>query len=36
MNKRLAILTLAALPLTGVAAPETYKLDPYHTYPNFA
>lgn len=35
MNKRLAILTLAALPLTGVAAPETYKLDPYHTYPNF-
>ena len=33
---RLAVALLAlALPLTAVAAPETYTLDPYHTYPNF-
>ena len=33
---RLAVALLAlALPLTAVAAPETYTLDPFHTYPNF-
>jgi polyisoprenoid-binding protein YceI len=25
-----------ALPLTAVSAPESYTLDPYHTYPHFA
>lgn len=31
-----ALASLAfALPLTAAAAPETYTLDPYHTYPNF-
>ena len=30
-----ALLTLT-LPLAALAAPETYVLDPYHTYPNFA
>ena len=33
-------LTLGALalvlPLAAVSAPETYKLDPHHTYPHFA
>jgi polyisoprenoid-binding protein YceI len=34
---RLAVVLLAlALPLAAVAAPETYTLDPYHTYPNFS
>ena len=34
---RLALALLAiVLPLTAAAAPETYTLDPYHTYPNFA
>ena len=34
---RLAHALLALLlPLTAIAAPETYTLDPYHTYPNFA
>ncbi|TSA10363.1 MAG: polyisoprenoid-binding protein [Betaproteobacteria bacterium] len=33
---RLAIaLLISALPLAATAAPETYILDPYHTYPNF-
>jgi len=31
----LAVLALT-LPLIAHAAPETYVLDPYHTYPNFA
>ena len=31
----LALLSLA-LPLAAAAAPESYILDPYHTYPNFA
>jgi len=34
---RLAVALLAlTVPLTAVAAPETYALDPYHTYPNFS
>ena len=34
---RLAVALLAlALPLAAVAAPETYTMDPYHTYPNFS
>ncbi len=37
MRHRLAVACcLVALPLTALAAPETYTLDPYHTYPNFA
>ena len=33
--KLLAVLCFAALPLTAAAAPESYTLDPYHTFPNF-
>jgi len=34
---RFAIGALAlAVPLIAAAAPETYKLDPHHTYPHFA
>ena len=35
MKKGLVVLTLVALPLTGYAAPESYTIDPLHTYPNF-
>lgn len=35
MKKGLVVLTLAALPLSGYAAPESYTIDPLHTYPNF-
>jgi polyisoprenoid-binding protein YceI len=38
MNKPLAlaaIAAMAALPLMAAAAPETYPLDPLHSYPNF-
>jgi polyisoprenoid-binding protein YceI len=35
MSKRLAILLLAIMPVAAVAAPESYTLDPYHTFPNF-
>ena len=35
MSKRHAVLFLAALPIAAVAAPETFTLDPYHTFPNF-
>jgi polyisoprenoid-binding protein YceI len=35
MPKRLAALVLVAFPLAAAAAPESYTLDPYHTYPNF-
>jgi polyisoprenoid-binding protein YceI len=38
MNRTLALVTLAAaaaLPLGAAAAPETFPLDPLHTYPNF-
>ena len=34
---RFALGALAlAVPLVAAAAPETYKLDPHHTYPHFA
>jgi len=34
---RVALGSLAlALPLAAAAVPETYTLDPYHTYPHFA
>jgi polyisoprenoid-binding protein YceI len=35
MPKCLAALVLVAFPLAATAAPESYTLDPYHTYPNF-
>lgn len=35
LKPALASLVLA-VPLTAAAAPETYTLDPYHTYPNFS
>lgn len=35
MKKGLVVLILAALPLSGYAAPESYTIDPLHTYPNF-
>ena len=35
MNRTLAVLALAALPFAVQAAPESYTVDPYHTYPNF-
>ncbi|MFO1311578.1 MAG: YceI family protein [Burkholderiales bacterium] len=35
MLKPLAAAVALALPLVATAAPETYTIDPYHTYPNF-
>ena len=35
MSKMLAVLTIAAFPLAASAAPESYTLDSYHTFPNF-
>ena len=35
MPKTLVVLCFAALPLTAAAAPESYTLDPYHTFANF-
>jgi polyisoprenoid-binding protein YceI len=35
MPKCLAALVLVTFPLAAAAAPESYTLDPYHTYPNF-
>jgi len=35
MSRLAAALLALALPLTAVAAPETYTLDPFHTFPNF-
>jgi polyisoprenoid-binding protein YceI len=35
MSKPLAALVLAAVPLAANAAPESYTVDPYHTFPNF-
>ena len=35
MNRTLAVLALATLPFAVQAAPESYTVDPYHTYPNF-
>src|SRR4051812_29212858 len=33
--KRFAIAVLAAAPVVAFAAPESYTIDPYHTYPYF-
>lgn len=35
MSKRIAALALAAFPFAVMAAPDSYTLDPYHTFPNF-
>ena len=35
MSKTLAVLCLAAVPFAAAAAPESYTIDPYHTFPNF-
>jgi polyisoprenoid-binding protein YceI len=35
MSKLAAAVLIAALPLAAAAAPETYTLDPYHTYAHF-
>ena len=35
MSKRLFALMFAACPLAVMAAPESYTLDPFHTFPNF-
>ena len=35
MSKTTLALLLAALPFTAAAAPESYTVDPYHTFPNF-
>src|SRR5258705_6075466 len=34
-NKFTAGLIAAALPLTAVAAPESFTIDPYHSFPYF-
>ena len=36
MKKMLLAAVSMLLPLAASAAPETYPLDPYHTYPHFA
>lgn len=35
MRKHLVAAAFLALPVVAFAAPESYTLDPYHTYPNF-
>jgi polyisoprenoid-binding protein YceI len=35
MKKQLAALIACAVPALATAAPESYTLDPFHTYPNF-
>jgi len=35
MSRFAPALLAFTLPLTAMAAPETYTLDPYHTFPNF-
>lgn len=35
MSKLAIAVVIAALPLAAAAAPETYTLDPYHTYAHF-
>ena len=35
MNRLAVALLAAALPLTAVAAPENYTIDPTHTYPHW-
>ncbi|MCX7151548.1 MAG: YceI family protein [Proteobacteria bacterium] len=32
---KLAVALMAALPVVAFAAPESYTMDPYHTYPQF-
>jgi polyisoprenoid-binding protein YceI len=34
--KRLIALMFAALPVAALAAPESYTIDSYHTFPNFS
>jgi polyisoprenoid-binding protein YceI len=36
MSHRFLTLALLAVPLAAAAAPDTYTLDPFHTFPNFA
>lgn len=36
MSKRLAAFLFAILPVGALAAPESFTLDPYHTFPNFS
>lgn len=36
MLKRIAAVSLIAIPVAALAAPESFTIDPYHTYPNFA
>ena len=36
MSKRLIALMFAALPVAALAAPESYTIDSYHTFPNFS
>jgi polyisoprenoid-binding protein YceI len=35
MSKLTIALFTVALPLTALAAPESYTIDPFHTFPNF-
>ena len=35
MSKRIAALAFAVAPFAAMAAPESYTLDNYHTFPNF-
>ena len=35
MSKRIAALVFAVVPFAAMAAPESYTLDNYHTFPNF-
>lgn len=35
MSKLTVALFAAALPLSALAAPENYTIDPFHTFPNF-
>lgn len=35
MTKPLSAVALAAVPFAAAAAPESYTVDPYHTFPNF-
>ena len=36
MSRPLFLLALAALPVAAIAAPDTYTLDSFHTFPNFS
>lgn len=36
MSKRVAMILAAALPTVAVAAPESYTIDPIHSFPYFA